>query len=209
VNGLDSRWRRRIRSSHRDALKRHGYHPNALRWSSREIQERRFEILREAGLKPGQSLLDVGCGFGDLAIWLEERGCPLDYTGLDITPELLEEGRRRHPRLRLLEGEIFDLDPAPRSFDWVMLSGALNDDLGDGGEHARRVIRRMFESCRLGIAFNLLDARHPGTAGRWDLQSFHPEEMRAFVEGFAFRVQLRDDYLENDFTVLAWREPGA
>jgi len=206
VNGLAPRWRKRIRSSHRDAFKRHGHHPNALRWSSREIQERRFEVLVETGMAAGHSLLDVGCGFGDLAVWLEAHGRAMDYTGLDITPELLEEGRIRHPHLRLLEGEIFDLDPPPRSFHWVVLSGALNDDLGDGGEHARRVIRRMYEACRLGIAFNLLDARHPVTASRWDLQSFHPQEVRAFVAGFAHRVEVRDGYLENDFTILAWRE---
>lgn len=206
---MEAGLRRRILSAHRDSLKRYGYSPWALYWSSREIQEQRFAILFEAGMQSGESLLDVGCGFGDLARWLEAQGCRVDYTGLDLSPELLEEGRRRYPDLELLEGDLFDLDPAPASFDWLVLSGTLNRDLGDGGDYARRLIRRMWQACRKGIAFNLLDARHGPTAERWDLQSFHPGEILRLVQAFAPRVQLRDGYLDNDFTLLAWRETGS
>ncbi len=202
---MDAEQRRRILCAHRDSLRRYGYSPWALYWSNREVQERRFQVLFEVGIQPGQSLLDVGCGFGDLAVWLERQGCPVDYTGLDLSPDLLAEGRRRHPGLRLVEGDLFDLDPAPGSFDWVVLSGTLNRDLGDDGAYARRLIPRMWDACRLGIAFNLLDARHAPTASRWDMQSFHPGEMLALARRFAPRVELRDDYLDNDFTILAWR----
>ncbi len=203
---MEAEQRRRILCAHRDSLRRYGYSPWALYWSNREVQERRFQVLFEAGIQPGQSLLDVGCGFGDLAAWLERQGCPVDYTGIDLSPDLLAEGRRRHPGLRLLEGDLFDLDPAPRAFDWVVLSGTLNRDLGDDGAYARRLILRMWDACRLGIAFNLLDARHEPTASRWDMQSFHPEEILTLVRRFAPRVELRDGYLDNDFTIHAWRD---
>ncbi len=203
---MEAEQRRRILCAHRDSLRRYGYSPWALYWSNREVQERRFQVLFEAGIQPGQSLLDVGCGFGDLAAWLERQGCPVDYTGIDLSPDLLAEGRQRHPGLRLLEGDLFDLDPAPRAFDWVVLSGTLNRDLGDDGAYARRLIPRMWDACRLGIAFNLLDARHEPTASRWDLQSFHPEEILTLVRRFASRVELRDGYLDNDFTIHAWRD---
>ncbi len=203
---MEAEQRRRILCAHRDSLRRYGYSPWALYWSNREVQERRFLLLFEVGIQPGQSLLDVGCGFGDLAVWLERQGCPVDYTGIDLSPDLLAEGRRRHPGLRLVEGDLFDLDPAPRAFDWVVLSGTLNRNLGDDGAYARRLIPRMWDACRLGIAFNLLDARHEPTASRWDLQSFHPEEILTLVRRFAPRVELRDGYLDNDFTIHAWRD---
>lgn len=202
---LDARQRRRILSAQRDAFRRYGYSPWALYWSNREIQELRFAVLFEAGMRSRESMLDVGCGFGDLAGWLADRGCEPHYTGLDLSPELLAEGRRRHPRLELIEGDLFDLDPPPAAWDWVVLSGTLNRDLGDGGKYARRVILRMWQTCRKGIAFNLLDARHEPTACRWDLQSFHPDEVLTLLEPLASRVVLRDDYLDNDFTVLAWK----
>ena len=203
---MDRKQRQQIISRQRDALRRHGYHPHALFWSSREIQELRFRVLLEAsGLKAGDSLLDVGCGFGDLAAWLEGQGVPVDYTGIDLSPELLAEGRRRHPGICLLEGDIFDFDPPPRSHDWVMLSGALNANLNDQGAYARAVVGRMYVACRKGIAFNLLDARHERTAGSWDLQSFFPDEMEMLACRLSPHWEIRDGYLENDFTVVVWR----
>ncbi len=109
------------------------------------------------------------------------QGIAVNYTGIDLSPELLEEGRQRYPHIELVEGDLFEFDPPPKSYDWVTLSGTLNRDHGDGGEYARSIIRRMYEICRKGIAFNLLDARHEWTRGRWDLQSFHPDQIAELV----------------------------
>ena len=150
-----------------------------------------FEILRETGLKPGQSLLNMGCGYGDLAIWLEERGCLLPTTPVSTSaPSCSKRDVAVIPAFGCWRGRCSDLDSAPISFDWVMRTGALNDDLGDGGEHAWRVIRSHGSKAgRLGIDFNLLDARHPGTAGRWDFgRASSRRRWRAFVARFAFRV---------------------
>ncbi len=203
---IDPQQRQRIIASQRDAWRRFGFHPNALFWSNREIQEIRFQILLEAGMKSGDSLLDVGCGFGDFSAWLKGQGIAVEYAGIDLSPELLEEGRQRYPDIELLEGDLFEFDPARESFDWVTLSGTLNRDHGDGGEYARSVIRRMYETCTKGIAFNLLDARHEWTQERWDLQSFHPDQIAELASELSPDYNIRDGYLSNDFTVLLWKE---
>jgi len=167
------------------------------------VQERRFQILLEmSNLDSGQSLLDVGCGFGDLAAWLAHQGRSVDYTGIDISPELLDEGRRQYPGLRLIETDLLDFDPPPGSYDWVWLSGTLNRNLEDNGRYARSVIARMFSVCRKGIAFNLLDARDEWNRSRWDLQGFHPEDIRLLVCGWSEDTESRDDYLKGDFSVV-------
>ncbi|MDQ7001531.1 MAG: SAM-dependent methyltransferase, partial [Ghiorsea sp.] len=66
---MDLRQRQRIVDKHRDSFTRYGYHPNALYWSGRDIQEARFEVLANIGIQPHDSLLDVGCGFGDFNTW--------------------------------------------------------------------------------------------------------------------------------------------
>ncbi|OIO68063.1 MAG: SAM-dependent methyltransferase [Zetaproteobacteria bacterium CG12_big_fil_rev_8_21_14_0_65_55_1124] len=190
--------RKRIVDRHRDSLLRHGYHPNALYWSSREIQELRFEVLAGIGIKSGDALLDVGCGFGDFKRWFERQGGELKYTGIDLSPDLLAEAEKRHPDAEFLCGDLFDMDFAEQSFDWVILSGALNEQLGDKGKYARRVIKRMFALCRKGVAFNLLDARH---LNAHDLQSHQPEEMLAWCRGLCPDATLHDAYLKNDFTI--------
>jgi len=197
--------RKRIVDRHRDSLMRHGYHPNALYWSSREIQEIRFGTLAGIGIGNGDSVLDVGCGFGDFLRWFERQGGGLAYTGIDLSPDLLAEARKRHMGEEFLCGELFDMDFADQSFDWVILSGALNEQLFDDGDYARRLIKRMYALCRKGLAFNLLDARHINAP---DLQSHQPKAMLAYCRKLCPDCTLLDAYLKNDFTIHM-RRPSA
>jgi len=79
--------RKRIIDRHRDALLHFGYSPNSLYWSNREIQELRFQILLGTNTPPSvSSLLDVGCGFGDLYNFLKPQAIKTDYTGMTPNP---------------------------------------------------------------------------------------------------------------------------
>ncbi|MCF7821734.1 MAG: class I SAM-dependent methyltransferase [Mariprofundaceae bacterium] len=194
--------RKRIVDRHRDSLTRFGYHPNALYWSSRGIQETRFSILAEIGIKSGDSVLDVGCGFGDFKEWFEKRYGRIDYAGVDLSPDLLAEAGKHHADVQFFEGDLFDMSFTGQSFDWVILSGTLNEQLNDDGAYAHRVIERMFELCRKGVAFNLLDIRY---LKAHDLQSHQPEAVLRYCRSLSPDCRLRDDYLQNDFTIYIRR----
>ena len=195
--------RKRIVDRHRDSLTRHGYHPNALYWSNREIQEIRFRVLAEIGIQSGDSVLDVGCGFADFKSWMAEQGRDIVYTGVDLSPDLMRVAREKHPHATLVCGELFDCDFAAGSFDWVVLSGALNEQLFDDGAYAHRMITAMFDLCHKGLAFNLLDARH---LKAHDLQSFKPEEILNYCRQLSPNVKVIDNYLDNDFTIYMKRK---
>lgn len=204
---MDEKHRTRIVARHRDSLRRHGYHARALYWSSREIQEIRFRVLSEIGIESGDSVLDVGCGFGDFLGWSESRGLEIDYTGIDLSPDLLEVATERHPGAAFHCCDLIDYCQSHiDAFDWVILSGALNEQLGDSGDYARRVITLMWSRSLKGMAFNLLDARHEPTRLAWDLQSHEPEAILDFVGSLAPKHRLVEGYLDNDFTVYLRRE---
>lgn len=205
---LSSKQRLRIATRHREAIGRHGYRVGALFWSSEAVQQIRFEQL--AGLidQHGQadcSVLDVGCGFGDLKHFLAEKGFAVDYHGIDLSPDMVQSAAYQTPGIRVDVGDIFDLGPADNRYDFVLLSGALNEVVdeppAEPGDYARAVIRRMYRAARHGVAFNLLDARHAWTAARPDLQSFLPQAVLDHCRSFADEVRLVDGYLENDFTI--------
>ncbi len=196
--------RKRIVDRHRDSLTRHGYHPNALYWSSREIQEIRFEVLAGIGITVGGSVLDVGCGFGDFKDWFEKQGRELDYTGIDLSPDLLAEARKRHPDAAFMEGDLFDMGFRQASFDWVVLSGALNEQLHDDSAYAFLVIGQMYRLCRKGMAFNMLDARY---LVAHDLHSQDPAHVLDVCRQLCPDCELHDDYLKNDFTIHMKKRP--
>lgn len=175
------------------------------------MQELRFSMLLKSGVQSGDTVLDVGCGFGDLFPFLAAQGIDVVYTGVDLSPDLIIEARARHPGGTFFEGDLFDFDPAARSFDYVFLSGSLNEQLQDGGEYARRCIARMFETCDKALAFNLLDARNEWVAGRQDLQSFMPDDVLAFARTLTPQCELDDGYIDNDFTLYLTRAdaPGS
>jgi len=195
--------RKRIVDRHRDSLKRHGHHPNALYWSSRAIQEIRFKILAEIGIRAGDAVLDVGCGFADFKSWIEQQGRPVQYAGVDLSPDLICAAQEKHPEVQLMYGELFDFHFEPGSFDWVILSGALNEQLHDESVYAFRVIERMYSLCRKGVAFNMLDARH---LVAHDLHSRIPAQVLAYCQSLCPDCVVQDEYLQNDFSIYMFKQ---
>jgi SAM-dependent methyltransferase len=79
-------------------------------------------VTRIAGVGPGDEVLDVACGSGNAAIQAAQAGGKV--TGVDLTPELFEAGRRRSleagVEVDFIEGDAEDLPFEEGSFDVVL-----------------------------------------------------------------------------------------
>ncbi len=175
-----------------------------LDWSSQEAQFTRFRILaEEARARLGNrpfSLLDVGCGIADLADYLRQQRLPVQYTGVDITPAVLAEARRRHPALDLRNAGVFgDHCPlAPGAVDVTCCSAAFNLRQDNSLDFARHGLRRL---ALLASRFALANFLHVRTTEKYDQCCyFRPDELTDAVPDVA--VTVRDDYLERDFSIL-------
>jgi SAM-dependent methyltransferase len=108
--------------------------------SSKAAVKRLSSILR-----PGDHLLDVGCGAGHYYRSLKDRiAMPIRYTGVDATPYYIErasEAFREDGAATFLTGDIFDLDFAATSFDVVMCNNVLL--------HLPSIVRPLAELCRV------------------------------------------------------------
>lgn len=75
----------------------------------------------------GRAILDVGCGPGVYGLVCVQRG--FLYTGLDISPQMVEEGRKLSgplgPKARYVVGKIQNLSFASQTFDVILCLGAL------------------------------------------------------------------------------------
>jgi methionyl-tRNA formyltransferase len=174
----------------------------ALGWGSRESQELRFKVLCELGIRPGESVLDVGCGQGDLLVWM--RSCMLDvrYTGLDVTACLLDTARQRFPDACFQEGDLFEAILSPH--DYVVASGIFAHAATDPYQYAERGIARLYKLAQKGVACNFLNMRAPEK----DPGEFYADPGRIvnFCRSLTPWVVLREDYHLRDFTVYLYRE---
>lgn len=73
-----------------------------------------------AGPKPGERVLDAGCGTGRLCLELAELG--LIVLGVDISGKMLDEARRKtagYPRVDLIQADINRIPFPSQTFDLV------------------------------------------------------------------------------------------
>lgn len=73
-------------------------------------------------ISPGQRVLEVGCGLGDLLAATK----PAYGLGIDFSPEMVAQAQKRHPNLTFLEAEAHTLD-LNETFDAILLSDLVND----------------------------------------------------------------------------------
>lgn len=78
-------------------------------------------VVEHAGVEPGMAVLDVACGTGNAAIPAARAGGKV--TGLDLTPKLLAEGRKKAAEagveIEWVEGDAEDLPFEDGAFDRV------------------------------------------------------------------------------------------
>lgn len=67
-------------------------------------------IIEWLGARPGELILDVGCGTGHLSAQIASVGAQV--VGLDSSPAMLESARAEHPQLRWIEGDARDFSLA-------------------------------------------------------------------------------------------------
>ncbi len=72
-----------------------------------------------ASFSGARSILDVGCGSGHFAAWLERRS--LDVVGLDRSPAMLAELRRGHAEIPLVVGDAGCLPVRSGAVDIALL----------------------------------------------------------------------------------------
>jgi SAM-dependent methyltransferase len=177
-----------------------------LDWSDAVSQQARFHVLVEDVDLVGKTLLDVGCGLGDLWAFLKDRGIGVDYTGVDILEKMVALARSRHPEARFQCADVFSEDPfGARRFDVVFCSGTFNLDLGNSREFLAEALARLFGLARQFLVFNLLHAR---TKDKFEHCVYYdPAEVLPMLRKFPCHVRLVEDYLPNDFTVICKVDP--
>jgi SAM-dependent methyltransferase len=185
-------------SFYAECLETHGATAEGLHFHSAHTQLERFRVLRT--LLPESlasvTLLDVGCGFGDLYRFLEQAGEPPGrYIGVDIHERMVETARERTGAEILLIDAV--TDPLPEA-DYTVCSGAMNTLTLD---ETKQFIERCFAASRTGFVFNLLHGHDWSHTYNYR----KPAEIEEWAAELGAECRIVDGYLYEDFTAALTR----
>lgn len=193
-------------------VEKYGDHYLALDWKSPDSQKLRFRVFEDlftiTGKKNNFSVLDIGCGFGDLFGYFKKSGYKFDYAGYDISPKIIEMAKKKYPDGMFELKDILE-DDKPKQYDFVFCCGALNINFEKKENHLDFIgsmLLRMFELCKIGAGINFLSSQaiyHLPDESFSQSQYFYskPEDIVRFTRGMTSRYILRHDYHPGDFTI--------
>ena len=161
---------------------------------------RRFEKLLQIGDLNGNTVMDLGCGRGDLLLCIDKQFSNVTYVGIDMMNEFVAaaEGRHSQRNKTFFFQADFTTDGLPQ-VDYVLASGALSYQTSNW-LFPFTMIRKMYDSAAKGIAFNLLDADR--FTSNTILKAYDRNEILSYCQRLCASVEILTGYLEDDFTIL-------
>jgi len=121
----------------------------------RKHQDLKFSYVNNY-LKKSDSLLDVGCGLGDLCVYCRKNGWAGKYTGLDISDKMVEFTKNRLTDDYILEADILEDDYQDKHDVVVSISTIQQKPLYDNGEkYLKNMIEKMFILSKKIIIFDV------------------------------------------------------
>ena len=203
VTSASEEHRRLVVAHYERQLKKHGPTARGMDWKDSDSQRLRFEVLTEGLDLAGSTVHEVGAGAGHFYDFLLDRVGEVVYSGSDLSAEMIEAAKQRHPRANFEQRDVLDEAVAER-YDFVFCSGLFHVSLGcpdsDWQQFVEAAVSRMYEMCNVAIGFNMMsdrvDYRSDG------LYYSDPDEMRLFChQRFGAEVGLRQDYPLYEYTV--------
>lgn len=125
----------------------------ASAWVSEENQRAMFQCLSLVGDLSEGTILDVGCGQGDLYDYLG-RG---EYTGIDISSQMISHAKSKRPGATFHKISLLDYN---EHHDWVLIGGAFNIKISEDKEEQRKylwaLIEKAYDLADKGMTFSVL-----------------------------------------------------
>jgi SAM-dependent methyltransferase len=181
--------------------------PAGVDWNSMESQTLRFNELSKlfADEKNSFSLLDYGCGYGALLEYLNNRKIKVNYTGYDISREMIECAVAK---MKSNEETVWTSDREELSrYDYVVASGVFNvkaeTSIEEWEEYIYDSLDHINSLSVKGFVFNILSDYSEGQKRKGNLYYANAENLfRYCKQSFSREVALLHDYPLYEFTLI-------
>jgi SAM-dependent methyltransferase len=201
-----------LREHYSQKFASHGASSEGVDWGSSEAKvllryEKMLDVLKDS--PPTPTLLDVGCGYGGLLRYANDRKIDLQYTGIDVAQNMIEWARANQAAGTFVIGDFIDHDFG-QQFDYVVCNGILTQKLDTAAlemdQFAAQLIRKMFSLCKVGIAFNVMTTKVNYFSN--NLYYRNPAELFSWcLSEISSHIKLDHSYPLYEYTLQIYREP--
>ena len=198
-----------LKELYENRFKEHGYSPKSLYWD-KSRQDIRFQILTSSFVLNNRSILDVGCGFGDLNKFLHRTiGDTYNYYGIDLYPNFIDTAKNiynhKQANIRFTQGDFLKFD-FKEKFDYVIESGIFNFKLSETNNYdfIEKTMEKSLELCNIGIAFDFLS-----DAAEYKYEkSFYSNPLKILDIAYKYskNLILRNDYMPFEFSIIIFKD---
>jgi SAM-dependent methyltransferase len=196
----------KVASYYSERVRVHGPTPLGVDWNSAASQQLRFEKLLTVCEEDNDfSMVEYGCGYGQLVASLMATGRRFQYLGLDISKDMISQAEKLFGKLEQCKFHLGDT--SPDVCDYAVASGLFNVKQEVGPQtwwdYMRHVLNDMNVHSRKGLAFNCLTTYSDPDRMRSDLYYSNPCAVFDFCKRNVSRnVSLLHDYDLFEFTVV-------
>lgn len=199
-----------IINMYRSAFLEHGDSNKSVFWPKGK-QENRFEALCQKIEKNETfSILDFGCGLGDLYKYLNERYTSFNYTGVDIVEDFVSFTRDKFLEEKSVNFyKIENSSDIKEKYDYIVSSGTFNVLFEETFEEHFTVLKNifidLFEKTNVYLAINFLnkdvDYIQDG--------AYHQDVMELYnfiTKNLSKRVIIDQSYMPYEFTIIIYKD---
>ncbi len=188
------------------ALDQYADNSKSVLWGDQQKQYFRFcELIEFIDLNDkSKTLLDVGCGMADMYKFLSYHGYRGNYKGIDINQKLLSIASSKFENIDLANIDILE-EKIPQKFDYVLMSGIFNLNMGQDMEWVKKFVSKMFELCNNHIAFNAITSYV--NFKEESMFYIDPFELSKFcIENLSKRITLKHHNLPYNYTLVIFKD---
>lgn len=195
-----------------DRIGRFGPTASGVDWNGAEGQLARFARFNRLfeSVEGTLSVIDYGCGYGELYSFLTTRFDVTSYAGVDVAPAMLEAARNRltTDSVVQLSDSLDSVIPA----QCVVASGTYNvklaADLGDWSDYVFDDLKVLWAKATFGMSVNFLSGFSEPEKRAPKLFYADPRKMLSFLQKeISPLVNLDHSYSPWEFTATVFREP--
>ncbi len=151
----------------------------------------------------GKSIMDAGCGMGDLLPYIYAKTDDFNYLGIDKSRDFIDIATKRYEGHKFQIGDPFNGQVG--KFDVILSSGVMNGNVEDWLKKRKKMIANLFNQTKGTLAFNMAGSLKPIPSD--SLISYaDAQEIADYCKTLAKKVILRTDYLDNDFTIVMHKQ---